>query len=120
VLIVEDHQDARELYAWCMAAAGWRVDTVANGAEALAFAAAYEPDVIVMDLQLPVLDGVEATRLLKADARTAHIPIVACTAFGHEHREALLTGGFEDLVAKPCTPEELRDAVENIVVRRGR
>jgi CheY-like chemotaxis protein len=119
VLIVDDHEDTREIYAWCMMAAGWHVDAVTNGAEALAIAAAHEPDVIVMDLHLPVLDGLATTHRLKQDPRTAHIPVVACTAFGHLHSEAeMREAGFEALVAKPCPPEDLRAVLEEVVADR--
>jgi CheY-like chemotaxis protein len=117
VLIVEDHDDTREIYAWCMRAAGWQVDTVTNGLQAVVAATALEPDVIVMDLNLPMLDGIAATRALKTDPRTAFIPVVACTAYLQEHRAAVDEGWFEELVPKPCTPEDLREVVE-LVARR--
>jgi CheY-like chemotaxis protein len=112
---VEDHEDTREIYAWCMRAAGWHVDTVTNGLEALVVATAKEPDVIVMDLNLPVLDGIAATRRLKTDERTAHIPVVACTAFGLDNEAEMREAGFDVLVLKPCTPEELYEVVESLV-----
>jgi CheY-like chemotaxis protein len=118
VLIVEDHEDTRGLYAWCMRAAGWHVDEVVDGAEAVAIAAAFAPDVIVMDLHLPVLDGIEAARALRRDARTEHIPIVACTAFARQHSVAdLQDAGFDYLVVKPCTAEDLRDTVAKLLPR---
>ncbi|HEY3817973.1 MAG TPA: response regulator [Polyangiaceae bacterium] len=115
MLIVEDHADTREIYAWCMRAAGWQVDTVTNGLDAVVMAAATEPDVIVMDLNLPLLDGIAATRRLKGDESTADIPIVACTAFGKERQSELESAGFDLLVPKPCTPEELRLVVERLI-----
>jgi two-component system phosphate regulon response regulator PhoB len=119
VLIVEDHADTREIYAWCMRAAGWHVDTVTNGLEAIVMAAATQPEVIVMDLNLPVLDGVSTTRSLKRDERTAHIPVVACTAYGRQRRAEMREVGFEEVVPKPCSAEYLRDIVE-MVARRAR
>src|SRR5258708_30085721 len=65
VLLVDDDEDTREMYAWCMRAAGWIVETAADGADALLLAPVFEPDVIVMDLHLPTVDGIEATRRLK-------------------------------------------------------
>jgi CheY-like chemotaxis protein len=117
VLIVEDHADTREMYAWVMRAAGWQVDTVNDGLEALIMAVSTEPDVIVMDVNLPVMDGLEATRRLKADPRTASIPVVACTASGEVLHEEMVGAGFDELVSKPCSPEELRDVVERLVRR---
>jgi CheY-like chemotaxis protein len=115
VLVVEDHADTREIYAWCLEAAGWRVDTVTNGAEAISFAAAFRPDVIVMDLHMPLLDGIRATQFLKADPRTAHIPVVGCSAFWQLHRDELESAGFDDFVPKPCEPETLRDAITRLM-----
>ncbi len=118
VLLVEDHEDTRELYAWIMRAAGWQVETATNGLEALVKASVTQPDVIVMDVNLPVLDGIAATRRLKADERTAHIPVVACSALDLTHSDEVVSAGFDELVAKPCTPEGLRDIVEKLVGRR--
>jgi CheY-like chemotaxis protein len=119
VLVADDHDDMREAFAWCMRAAGWSVDEVTNGAEALALAAALAPDVIVLDLHMPVIDGIEAMRRLRKDPRTARIPVVACTAFGHLHEIELQDAGFDDLVLKPCSPEELQAALEDAVASRG-
>jgi CheY-like chemotaxis protein len=117
VLIVEDHADTREIYAWCMRAAGWQVEVATNGLAAVVLATAIEPDVIVMDLNLPALDGIAATRALKSDERTANIPVVACTAYLQEHGADLDDAWFEELVTKPCTAEDLRDVVEKVALR---
>src|SRR4030095_7835234 len=81
VLVVEDYQDAREMYAAYLQFSGYRVAEAANGLEALDQTRELMPDIILMDLALPKMDGWEATRRLKADDRTKHIPIVALT--GH-------------------------------------
>ena len=81
VLVVEDYQDAREMYAAYLQFSGYRVAEATNGAEAVEQARATRPDIILMDLALPKMDGWEATRRLKSDERTKHIPIVALT--GH-------------------------------------
>lgn len=119
VLIVDDEEDTRDMYAWCMRAAGWIVEAVANGEEALFLTPAFEPDVIVMDLRLPVIDGLQATRRLKANEATGHIPVVACSGLDWARVEALARqAGCDAFVAKPCQPEELRAVVEDLV-RRG-
>jgi two-component system cell cycle response regulator DivK len=116
VLLVDDDVDTLELYAWSLRAAGWHVEAVPNVAEALFLAADFAPDVIVMDLRLPVIDGVEAARWLKADPRTTHIPIVAISGIDRQRGEALATeAGCEAFVAKPCVPEELRGLLESLV-----
>jgi two-component system cell cycle response regulator DivK len=119
LLIVEDDEDMRELYRWCMRAAGWVVETATDGAEALLVAPVLEPDVIVMDLRLPVLGGLEAARWLKADPETRHIPIVALSGVDPRQGEPLATeAGCEVFVAKPCSPEQLRAVLENLVTGR--
>jgi len=115
VLFVEDHDDTRDFYAWWMRAAGWEVDTVSRGLEAVAVTASFQPDVIVMDLHMPTVDGIEARRRLRVDPRTAHIPVVACTAFGRQHEPELREAGFRFVVSKPCQPEELRAVLEGVV-----
>jgi two-component system cell cycle response regulator DivK len=116
---VEDDEDTRELYAWCLRAAGWLVEAVPNGEEALFVAPDFAPDVIVMDLRLPLIGGLEAARRLNADPRTAHIPIVAVSSIDQRQGEALATeAGCEAFVAKPCLPEELRALLESLVTGR--
>jgi CheY-like chemotaxis protein len=108
VLIVEDTLDSRELYSVHLRDAGWEVRDATNGAEALTLAITFEPDAIVMDLSMPVMDGIEATRLLKMNPRTRHIPVVALTAFGDPVREIEARyAGCQAFLAKPCLPERL-------------
>lgn len=117
VLIVEDNDTTREMYAWSMRAAGWLVEEAADGEAALYAAALFEPDVIVMDLRLPVLDGIEAMRCLKETELTRHIPIVACSALDHAMADAK-NAGCSAFVAKPCPPDDLRALVERLVRSR--
>jgi len=81
VLVVDDYKDAREMYSEYLKASGFRVVEAGTGVEAVAKAHALQPNCILMDLSLPGIDGWEATRQLKSDGNTAHIPIVAIT--GH-------------------------------------
>jgi len=115
VLIVDDNDQMRDVFAWCMRAAGWVVEDVANGVDALAIAVTFEPDVIVMDLHLPFIDGLTATRRMKRDPRLADVPIVACSAFVEQHVADMMDAGFAAVVPKPCTAEELRDRLERLV-----
>ncbi|HXH07739.1 MAG TPA: response regulator, partial [Vicinamibacterales bacterium] len=108
ILLVEDYEDAREMYRDYLTFAGFRVETAANGREAIRKARALLPDLILMDLALPVLDGWEATRRLKEDPRTRDIRVVALSAHampGEEERAR--EAGCVGFVAKPCLPEEL-------------
>jgi two-component system cell cycle response regulator DivK len=108
VLVVDDFQDNREMYCEYLAFAGFRVIEAANGQEAVNQAFEKLPDVIIMDLSLPVMDGWEATRLLKKDARTRTIPVVALT--GHAlagHSKGARDAGCDAFLAKPCLPDQL-------------
>jgi CheY-like chemotaxis protein len=108
VLLVDDYPDAREMYSEYLEYSGFEVVQASNGMEALQRAADDAPDIILMDLSLPVMDGWEATRRLKADARTAGIPVVALT--GHALAgisEGAKQAGCDAFITKPCLPEDL-------------
>lgn len=108
ILIVEDNADQREMYADYLASEGFRVATASDGRGAIEQAADLRPDLVVMDLSLPQLDGWEATRRLKRHPRTKHVPIIACT--GHVRAQAVeraLDAGCDAYVTKPCLPEDL-------------
>jgi CheY-like chemotaxis protein len=113
VLFVDDSREAREVYAECLRDAGWEPRSVGSGAEAVAVAAAFAPNVIVMDLSMPGVDGLEATRRLKSDARTSQVPVVALTAFAGRAGEALAAGCAEFLT-KPCEAEDLVAVIEKV------
>ena len=108
ILVVDDYQDAREMYAEYLQFSGFRVAEAKNGNEAVDQAFALKPDLILMDLSLPGIDGWEATRRLKADDATKHIPIVALT--GHAlagASEGAKRAGCDSFVTKPCLPDDL-------------
>jgi two-component system, cell cycle response regulator DivK len=108
ILVVDDYQDAREMYAEYLQFSGFRVAEARNGNEAVEQAFALKPDLILMDLSLPGMDGWEATRRLKADDRTKQIPIVALT--GHAlagASEGAKRAGCDSFVTKPCLPDDL-------------
>ena len=112
VLIVDDFEDNREMYAQYLRFHGYEIAEADNGQEALKQAAALLPDVIVMDLSLPGMDGWEATRRLKQEPLTRDIPVIALTGHaltGSEHtaREA----GCDTFLTKPCAPAVLGQAV---------
>jgi two-component system cell cycle response regulator DivK len=108
VLVVEDYDDAREMYAAYLQYSGFDVESASNGVEAIEKAHALLPDIVLMDLALPRMDGWEATRRLKGDDQTRHIPIVALT--GHAlagHAEGARQAGCDAFVTKPCLPDAL-------------
>jgi two-component system, cell cycle response regulator DivK len=108
ILVVDDYQDAREMYAEYLQFSGFRVAEASNGNEALERAFALKPNLILMDLSLPGMDGWEATRQLKSDERTRHIPVVALT--GHAlagASDGARRAGCDSFVTKPCLPDDL-------------
>jgi len=116
VLVVEDYADAREMYSEYLQYSGYEVVEATNGMEALQRAVEDQPDIILMDLSLPVMDGWEATRRLKADARTADIPVVALT--GHALAgisDGALRAGCDAFVTKPCLPEDLVKEIRKVL-----
>ena len=116
VLLVDDYPDAREMYSEYLQYSGFDVIEAGNGIEALQQAIEREPDIILMDLSLPVMDGWEATRRLKADRRTAGIPVVALT--GHALAgisEGARRAGCDAFVTKPCLPEDLVKEIRKVL-----
>ena len=118
ILVVDDYQDAREMYAEYLQFSGFRVAEAKNGNEAVEQAFALKPDLILMDLSLPGMDGWEATRRLKADESTRHIPIVALT--GHAlagASDGAKKAGCDSFVTKPCLPDDLVVEVRRMLNR---
>jgi two-component system cell cycle response regulator DivK len=106
VLVVDDYRDARELYVETLLVAGFRVAEAADGHEAVMQARALLPQVVLMDLSLPGKDGWQATRELKDDPATRHIPVIALT--GHSHaaaQAAAAAAGCDAFITKPCLPD---------------
>jgi CheY-like chemotaxis protein len=116
VLIVEDQSELRQLYAEQLVLSGFDVIQAGDGAEAVSTTTAQTPDVVLMDLSLPIVDGWEATRRLKADERTSHIPIVALTAHdGSGELQRATRAGCDWFVPKPCPPAALVVEVRRVL-----
>lgn len=116
VLVVDDVEDNRNIYATYLTHQGFHVEQAVDGEDALAKIAAAKPDVIVMDLTMPVLDGWEATRRIKADAATNDIVVIALT--GHVYGESLRRAeeaGADAVLTKPCTPEALFELIAELL-----
>lgn len=119
VLIVDDERDLRTLLDFNLASAGWRTAQAETGAEALARARSLRPDVIVLDLNLPDVSGMDVCRLLRAEPETRDIPILMLTARGaEEDRIAGLEVGADDYLGKPFSVRELVLRVESVARRR--
>ena len=116
VLSAEDQQDLRQLYAEQLTLSGFDVIEAVNGAEAIDLTSSRLPDVILMDLSMPVVDGWEATKRLRADIRTRHIPVVALTAHdGSGELQRATSAGCDWFVPKPCPPAALITEVRRIL-----
>jgi two-component system cell cycle response regulator DivK len=113
VLVVEDHDRNMKLLRDVLHATGYRTLAASTGRQALALAVSDRPDLVLMDVRLPDMDGVEALRQVRADPRTASISVLAITAQAMKgDRERLLEAGFDDYLPKPLDIDELLAAVE--------
>ena len=115
ILIAEDYDDNRELLRLLLANANYEVREARNGHECVESACANPPDLIMVDLSMPGLDGWEVFEALKANSLTAHIPCVAVTAHTDRDRTRALQSGFSDFVGKPFKIEELLMTVARLV-----
>jgi CheY-like chemotaxis protein len=118
VLVVDDDADARAIYGGYLRRCGCRVLTAADGAAGVAKALRLRPDVIVMDLAMPKLDGWAATRLLRQQKATARTPIIAVSAV-EMARDSARRAGCDAYIAKPCLPELLWWEIRVVLQERG-
>ena len=120
VLIVDDYEDNREMYSQYLQFAGLRVAEAANGKEALSKTAELMPDVVVMDLSLPGVDGWQATRLIKADPKTRDILVLALTGHALEGAsQGARDAGCDGFLTKPCLPEDLCREIQRMLAGAG-
>lgn len=108
ILVADDEADNRAIMSAVLAASGYRVIEAANGEEAVARAALEHPDLILLDMAMPVMSGWEAVRRMKAAPVTRNIPVFAFTAFALEGDELkAMEAGCDGFVSKPCVPREV-------------
>lgn len=120
ILVVDDEEDLLKLLSYNLVNSGYRVDCVTTGEDALDKARNYPPDLILLDLMLPGIDGLDLCRILKNDSRTSRIPIIMLTAKGEEADIVVgLELGAEDYITKPFSPRILTARIK-AVLRRGR
>jgi CheY-like chemotaxis protein len=117
VLIADDDPDARDIYSHYLRRAGMSVETATNGLDAVNKAIVLQPDVVVMDMSMPVLEGDSATTLLKTNPVTKHIPVLTMTAFGSLARSKARRSGADAFYVKPFLPEDLAAAVSELASR---
>lgn len=116
VLVVDDSAETREVYAACLRDAGFRTAQAENGLTALEKARELEPAIVVLDYEMPILDGLEAARCLKEDPRTCGIPLMLVSSFELDGRAQL----FEHTLTKPCAPERLVQVIDGVLALRQR
>src|SRR5690349_2895496 len=115
VLLVEDNELSRDMLSRRLARKGFEVLLACDGREALHQASVGRPDIVLMDLSLPDMDGWEVTRLLRRDSATASVPIIALTAHaGSDHRETALEAGCNDYDTKPIELQRLLGKIERL------
>ena len=112
ILVVEDNEKNMKLFRDVLSATGYRTLEATTGGEAVEMATEHTPDLVLMDIQMPDFDGVEALRRLRADARTASLRVLAVTAQAMQgDREAFLAAGFDGYLSKPVDVQELLGTV---------
>jgi two-component system, cell cycle response regulator DivK len=115
ILLVDDFQDGLEMYQEYLTYRGFDVVAARNGEEAIGQARLHRPDVILLDLRMPGMTGIDAMRVLRGDPSFVNTPIVALTAYALEsERRLALDAGFDEVIAKPCLPDALVAAIERI------
>jgi two-component system cell cycle response regulator DivK len=116
ILVIEDTPDNRRIIRLVMERAGYEVVEAVNGAEGIEMARSTRPDLILMDIQLPVIDGYEATRRLKADPDLKAIPVIAVTSYALSGDEAKTrAAGCDGYMAKPFSPKALLQLVQSFI-----
>jgi two-component system cell cycle response regulator DivK len=116
ILVVEDTEDNRQILRDLLTAAGYDLIEATDGESGVAMAGAHKPDLILMDIQLPQIDGYEATRRIKADPALNHIPIVAVTSYALSgDEEKTRAAGCDGYIAKPFSPRQLLGKVRELL-----
>jgi two-component system, cell cycle response regulator DivK len=119
ILLVEDNEMNRDMLSRRLLRKGFEVAIAVDGGQAVSMAESEHPDLILMDMSLPVIDGWEATRRVKAAKATAHIPIIALTAHAMSgDREKALTAGCDDYDTKPIEMPRLLEKIDALLVRQ--
>jgi two-component system, cell cycle response regulator DivK len=116
ILMVEDTEDNRQIIRDLVESVGYELLEAHDGAAGVAMASEHKPDLILMDIQLPVLDGYEATRRIKADPALKHIPIIAVTSYALSGDEAKTRdAGCDGYIAKPFSPRKLLATINDFL-----
>lgn len=111
ILVVEDNQINQKIARIFLEDAGYKVDIAANGKEAISHANKKQYDLILMDIGLPDIDGIEVTKHIRKIKNSPHVPIIALTASGEDYREKCLDAGMNDFILKPIMKDALHKAI---------
>jgi len=119
ILVVDDDASTREAYSAILADSGYRVIEAAHGGEAILHIHRDRPDAVIMDINMPVLGGVETVESIRSYPPTADMPILAVTGGSSEAEEARMQRLCDDLVRKPCSPRAIIARIDSLVDRAG-
>jgi CheY-like chemotaxis protein len=120
ILVAEDNRSLADIMKSALKFLGYDVVVTSEGLEAVESAISLQPDLIVLDMMMPKLDGFQAASLLRRHAETENIPVLAVTALsGSEHRKKCLASGCDDYLPKPFTPKQLTIAIERLLRERS-
>ena len=121
ILIVEDNEKNRKLARDVLAHRGYRIAEAETGEDGVRLAGELRPDLVLMDIQLPGMNGIEALRQLRSDPTTRDIPVMAVTASAMTHnRQKIMAAGFDGYQSKPISVRPFTDAVEQLLARNRR
>ena len=116
ILIIEDNEKNLKLFSVIVKSLGYEILTAMNGEEGVKIAKEESPDLILMDIQMPVMDGITAFNILKSDEKTKNIPVIALTSYAMAgDRERLLAAGFVDYISKPIDKDGFIKTIEDIL-----
>jgi CheY-like chemotaxis protein len=115
ILIADDDVDTRDMYGFYLKQNGFRIAAAGDGEEALNKASKLQPNLVVMDLAMPKVNGEAATRILKADPKTKHIPVVLLTGYAIEGANTVRRSNCDGFLIKPCEPESLLSEVRRVL-----
>jgi CheY-like chemotaxis protein len=115
ILVVEDHAPTREAYVAFLVECGYRVIAAAHGGEAILHVHRYHPDLVLMDINMPVLDGIETAESLRAHVPAAGLRIVALTGCESQVKRERMHAVCDDVLQKPCAPELITSRIQSLI-----
>lgn len=118
ILIIEDNEKSLKLFSVIVRSLGYEAITAMNGEEGITIAKKESPDLILMDIQMPVTDGITALNMLKSDEKTKNIPVIALTSYAMTgDKEKFLRLGFSDYISKPIDTKTFSDVIKSMLVK---